>query len=48
LAVVFQDDLEAARAAAASTYAVCVEAGNRTVRCGVAATLARKNDRPPG
>jgi len=36
----FQDDLEAARAAAASTYAVCVEAGNRTVRCGVAATLA--------
>jgi class 3 adenylate cyclase/tetratricopeptide (TPR) repeat protein len=37
----FQDDLEAARAAAASTYAVCVEAGNRTVRCGVTATLAQ-------
>jgi tetratricopeptide (TPR) repeat protein len=37
----FQDELEAARAAAASTYAVCVEAGNRTVRCGVSATLAQ-------
>jgi hypothetical protein len=35
-----QDDLESARAAAASVYAVCVEAGNRTVRCGVTATLA--------
>jgi tetratricopeptide (TPR) repeat protein len=37
----FQDELEAARAAAASTYAVCVEAGNRTVRCGVTSTLSQ-------
>ena len=36
-----QDQLEEARAAAASTYAVAMEAGNRTVRCGVTATLAQ-------